>query len=133
MSGEFLRVTARTLIAQGNYTSLQYRFLRSNAANQCQIASNAVGSPSDMVGVLQNKPNSGQNASVGFAGVSKIICGSAVSVNRLITTTASGEATNATSGQFAAGIALGAGNNGETISAMIFQPPVQLTTNSYSV
>ena len=132
MAGEFLRVEARTMQAQQDMRTTQYRAVRASGADQCEVASNNEGGPLEAVGVLQNKPNSLQNASIGYAGVSKIVCGSAVTANRLITIQQSGEATDATSGQFAFGMALQAGNQGETISALIFQPAVQLTTNSYS-
>jgi len=132
MAGEFLRVEARTMQAQQDLRTFQYRAVRASAADQCQIASNAIGGPLEMVGVLQNKPNSLQNAAVGFHGVSKIVCGSAVTANRLITVQNSGEATDATSGDFAFAMALQGGNSGETISALLLQPAVQLTTNSFS-
>ena len=109
MSGEFLQVEARTLQAVQDMRLRQYRALRASAAGECQIASNNLASPLECIGVLQNKPNSGQAATVGWLGVSKIICGSTVSHGRLITTQQSGQATDATSGQFAFGLALEAG------------------------
>ena len=133
MSGEFMEVVARTLKATQNMTTTQYRALRASAAGECQVASNNLASPSELIGVLQNKPNSGQNATVGYLGVSKIVCGSTVTHGRLITIQQSGQATDATSGQFAFGMALEAGVSGETISALLFQPALQLTTNSFSV
>lgn len=133
MSGEFLEVTARTLAAAQDMRTTQYRILRGSAAGECQLASRNNFSPLELIGVLQNKPNSGQAATVGYLGVSKVRCGSTVTYGRLITTQDSGQATDATSGHFAFGLALEAGVSGETIAALLFQPAVQLTTNSYSV
>ena len=127
---EFLRVKARTMLATQDMRTTQYRALRASAAGQCQIASNATGTPGEIIGVLQNKPNSGEHATVGYEGKSKVFCGSAVSANRLITIQQSGEATNASSGDWAFGLALTDGNQGERISAMIFQPALQMTTAS---
>ena len=128
---EFLRVTARTMLATQDMRTTQYRAVRASADGECQIASNAsFGGPSEIVGVLQNKPNSGEHASVGFHGISKIVCGSAVNANRLITIQQSGEAANAGSGDLAFGMALGDGNSGETISALIFQPAQQMIIGS---
>jgi len=119
------------MLATQDMRTTQYRALRANAAGEVQVASNAaLGGPSEIVGVLQNKPNSGEHASVGYDGVSKVVCGSAVNANRLITIQQSGEATNAGSGDFAFGMALGDGNEGETISALIFQPAQQMITGS---
>ena len=133
MSGEFMEVVARTLLATQDMRLTQYRALRESAAGQCQVASNNIQSPKETIGVLLNKPNSGQNASVGYSGVGKIVCGSTVTQGRMITCQQSGQATDATSGNFAFGLALEAGVSGETIKALLFQPAVQLTTNSYSV
>lgn len=127
---EFLRVEARTALAAQDMRTKQYRALRASAAGECQIASNAAATPGEIVGVLQNKPNSGEHATIGMAGKSKIFCGSAVNANRLITIQDSGEATNAGSGDFAFGFALTDGNQGERISAMLFQPALQMTTGS---
>ena len=132
MSGEFQRVEARAAVATQDMRTKQYRALRASAAGECQIASNAVLAPGEIIGVLQNKPNSGQNATVGYAGVSKVYCGSTVTANRMITIQASGQATNAASGDYAFGFALGAGVSGEVVSALLFQPALQLTTNSFS-
>lgn len=127
---EFLRVKARTVLAAQDMRTKQYRALRASAAGECQIASNALGTPGEIIGVLQNKPNSGEHATVGYEGKSKVFCGSAVNANRLITIQQSGEATNAGSGDWAFGLALTDGNQGERISVMIFQPALQMTTAS---
>lgn len=132
MSGEFLEVMARTLQAQQDMSKHLYHIVRQSADGQCQIASNAILAPKELVGVLQNKPSSLQNATVGFFGVSKLVCGSACTQGRLVTTQQSGQAANASSGDFAIGMALNTGVQGETISALLFQPALQLTTQSFA-
>ncbi len=132
MSGEFMRVTARTLIAAQDMRTKQYRALRGSGANECQIASQSISGPVEGIGVLQNKPNSGDHATVGYTGISKMVCGATVTRNRLITAQGSGEATDATSGDYAFGMAMEGGASGEVIGVLLFQPAVQLTTQSFS-
>lgn len=132
MSGEFMRVEARTLIAAQDMRTKQYRALRGSGDKLCEIASQSAGGPVEGIGVLQNKPNSGDHATVGYMGISKMVCGATVTRNRLITAQESGQATDATSGDFAFGMAMETGADGEVISVLLFQPAVQLTTQSFS-
>ena len=123
---EFLRVTARTMVAKQDMRTKQYRILRASAANECQVASFAAGGPDEIIGVLQNKPNNNEHAAVGFAGVSKVIAGAAVTANRMVTTDGSGQAIHASSGDWLLGMAVtAAGAASETISVLISMPAQQ--------
>ena len=127
---EFLRVTARTMVAKQDMRTKQYRILRASAANECQVASFAGGGADEVIGVLQNKPNNNEHAAVGFAGVSKVIAGAAVTANRLVTTDGSGQAIHASSGDWILGQALtAAGAAGESISALLGMPAQHLPSS----
>ena len=120
---EYLRVTARTLVAKQDMRTKQYHILRASAANECQIASFPGGGADEVIGILQNKPNNNEHASVGYAGISKLIAGGAITANRLVTANGSGRAAHAASGDWIVGQAItAAGADGETISCLIGMP-----------
>lgn len=62
---------------------------------------------------LQDKPNTGQNATVGVAGVSKVVYGAAVAVGAKLASDANGKAITATAGQTVIGTARVAGANND--------------------
>lgn len=72
------------------------------------IAANATTA----LGILQNKPKSGEDASLGFAGRSRYVAGAAVAVGARLTVTTSGYMTTAGSGDDFIGRALGAVSSG---------------------
>jgi hypothetical protein len=100
----------------------QYHIVRLSAKDTVNQASEAAA-PSNW-GVLQNKPNTNEHATVGLLGVTKLVVGSAVTVNALLTTSASGRAVNAaTSGDYVLARALeAASTDGEVITAEVFRP-----------
>jgi len=58
----------------GNAGSPQFQFVRlSTVADLTVLLTTLAGQPA--LGVLQNKPNTGEAADVGFMGVSKVVCG----------------------------------------------------------
>ena len=72
---------------------------------------------------MQNAPASGDRATVGYFGESKVVAGAAITANKAFTTNGSGRAVTCTSGDTAVGIALQAANaDGETFRALIFPP-----------
>lgn len=81
-----------TLIAAADLSAKQYRFVKVDANGQAALAS-AAGEV--CVGVLQNKPTSGQAATVRIFGVSKVVANAAVSAGALIKTSSDGEADTA--------------------------------------
>lgn len=89
------------------------------------IASHAAASLANgPIGVLQNKPNSLQAATVAFLGESKVVAGGSITANVMITTNGSGRATAAVSGDIIVGRAMeAAGADGDIIRAFL-QPPV---------
>ena len=120
---EFGKVETLTLEAAADLDTKQYHIVRASGANLCNQASEAVNS--GVVGVLQNKPKSGEFATIGYAGKAKVVAGGALTVNALITTNSSGRAAAVASGQMAIGRVLDtAGADGDVVTALLF-PPVR--------
>ncbi len=106
----------------------KYRAVRLSAAGDppvCNIASHNLGTSAAGLafGVLQTTANSGQAATVARSGLSKMICGAAVTANALVTHDSSGAAIDAVSGSTVIGRAMHAtGNSGETVSVLLQHP-----------
>ena len=116
-----------TWTAAADLRAKQYHFVRASAAdnmNQASLAS--FGSGTNLIGVLQTKPNSGQHGSVQYMGDSKVVAGGALVANTWITTNGSGRAAQAGSGDVLAGLTKQtAGADGDVITARLY-PPVPL-------
>lgn len=114
-----------TLEAAADLSAIQYHFVRLSAANKTNLASQAANSAT--LGVLLNKPKSGEFASIGYFGEGKITAGAAITAGDVLTTNGSGRAAVVTSGslQMACARALEtAGADGDIIKAVFF-PPVR--------
>ena len=113
----------RTASANADLRLFQYKFVRATGAGTVSVASNAAGLATTLVGVLQNKPNSGQAATIAVTGESKVVAGAALTVNTWITTNGSGRAAAAASGDNVVGTVLEtAGADGDVVRAMIHPP-----------
>jgi len=77
-----------SLPAAADLSSNQYYFVKENGSNQFAIC----GANDKPAGVLQNKPASGELATVRIQGVSKLIINEAVSFGKYLTPTSSGKA-----------------------------------------
>jgi len=120
---EFGRVETVTLKAAADLSGKQYHAVRMSAANACNQAS--LSTDSAIVGVLQNKPQSTEAATVGYMGISKITVGGVVTAGDVLTSNSSGRAATVASGQIAIGRALETSTqNGDVITA-ILQSPVR--------
>jgi hypothetical protein len=120
---DYGKLMTRSAQAAADLRTHQYHFLRAPAVGTVNVASEAAGGANDLIGVLQNKPNVNDHATIMFFGESKIIAGGAVTANTFITTNGSGRAAAADSGDMAAGLALEtATTDGEVIRAQIFPP-----------
>ena len=124
---EFGRIMARTARAAGDLRTKQYVVLRSAGAGLTNQASNAAGGVDGQGGVLLNKPNSGQAASVGWNGETKVKAGGTVTANVWQSANSSGHIVDASSGDWAIGVALEAAtSNGEVVRMLLQVPPVYL-------
>ena len=113
-----------TMDAAADISVHRYHAVVGTAAGQCNVAS--LNTNSAIMGVLQNKPQSGERATVAYSGKSKMQAGAAIAANAIITCNASGRAITApNSGVIAIGKALeAAGADGEYISVLLM-PPVR--------
>ena len=110
-----------TLEAAANLSALQYHIMRISAANKCNVSSQATDS--DMCGILLNKPQSGEGASIAYSGRGKVVAGGAVTAGDHITCNGSGRAATVTSGQVALGQALEtSGADGQIIDIVQYYP-----------
>ena len=107
MSETSLEYFSRSALAAADLRTKQYVFMRAAAAGTVNQSSQGNGnSPATLIGVLANKPNSGQAATIIYGGEYKVIAGGAITVNRWITSNGSGKAAAAVSGDNVIGFAL---------------------------
>lgn len=78
-----------TFKAAGDYTSSQYYFVKLTAADTVTVCSKVTDEP---IGVLQNAPNTGEEAEVMLYGISKVSADAALTAGLLIGTSADGQA-----------------------------------------
>jgi hypothetical protein len=125
MASEAVLRKIPALKANADLSAKQYLFVKIAAAKAVDVCSAATDRP---VGILQNKPTSGQNAEVAFLGVSKVVCGGTITAGDQIGTDANGKAVSLAAGtdttKFVVGIALEAGASGRIISALIDTPAI---------
>jgi hypothetical protein len=121
-SGTFGDQVRISLQAAASLTAQQFHIVRISAANQCNVASNALGQTT--VGVLQNKPAINQAAEIAIFGETKLVAGAAIAtVGDYISTNGSGRAIAAVSGSAVMGMALtNPGADGEIFRAVVFPP-----------
>lgn len=121
---EFGRLETLTGVeAAADLSGKQYHIMRYSAANN--VNQGSLATDSALCGVLQNKPQSGDHATIGYLGISKIVAGAAITAGDIITTNSSGRAATVASGEIAVGRALvAAGANGDIITSVLF-PPVR--------
>jgi hypothetical protein len=120
---EFGTQETLTLEANADLSAKQYTFMKYVATEKADLATSATGT--ELLGVLQNKPQSGEFATVAYAGLSKLVAGGAITAGAILTTNTSGRAAAVASGQVGAARAISAaGADGEVITALLF-PPVR--------
>lgn len=127
----YSRLNVLSMQAGGDLRTKQYHILRQSAAGVTNLASRTTANQTavvDAIGVLQNKPNSGQAASVAITGESKVVAGAAITQGVNVTTNASGRAIVAASGDWTIGQAAeAAGADGEVIRVVLDCPPFRIT------
>ncbi len=127
---QFGEEITRTSDAVADLRTNQYDLLRATAANGVNVASNAGLGAANIVGVLKNKPNSGQSATIVWMGETKVRAGEALTVHEPFTTNNSGRAASIASGNMIVGLALeAAGADGEFIRALV--SPAYQAPNSF--
>jgi len=109
------------LKANADLSAHQFHVVALVGENLCNLATSA--NSSLICGVLQNKPQSQEAATVARGGGSKVQVGAAVTAGDHLTTNSSARAIKVTSGAMAFGQALAtAGADGDIISAQLYSP-----------
>lgn len=108
------------LVAAADLSSNQYYAVKVNSSGQIALCSSA---GEFVVGILQNKPTSGQAADVRHSATTKAVAGAAITAGARVMTNASGKViTLATSGSIACGVALeAAGADGDIIEVALIR------------
>lgn len=112
--------------ADADLSSSVYRIVRTSAAGKVNVAS--LNTSREVLGVLQNAPESGRRADVAIGGISKIEAGAAITANAYVTCDSQGRAiTKPSSGTYVViGRAMqAAGAAGERI-AVLLNAPIEL-------
>lgn len=110
-----------TAQAAADLSGKQYHLVRISAANKCNMASDAADYA--LGGVLHNKPESGEAATIIAAGPARVMAGAAITAGKHIMTNGSGRAITVTSGNMSCGKALdAAGADGDIIDILVFPP-----------
>lgn len=93
---EFGRLETLTLQAAADLRNNQYQVMRISGVQLCNVASDAT--KTSAIGVLQNKPNTGQFADIGIIGKAKVMAGAAITAGDNISYNGSGRAITVVSG-----------------------------------
>ncbi len=110
--------------AAADLSAKQYHLMRFSAADTVNQSSDAADR--NFAGVLQNKPQANEAATLRRGGKCKVVAGASGSVHALITANGSGRATAVLSGSNALVIGRyleAPGANGDIVTAEIFETP----------
>lgn len=109
-----------SLVAGGDLSSSQYKFVKLNSSGQAVVIAAATDRP---IGVLQNNPTSGKTAEVLVSGGTKIKVGGSVTEGAIVSPDGDGDAVAIVAGtdttKYICGTALTEGASGEIITAVI--------------
>lgn len=106
-----------TVVAGGDLSAKQFHAVKVNSSGQVVAA----GDGEAGIGFVQNKPTSGQAATVRVAGVTKAAAGGTVTAGQKIAANADGKAVTATASENVIGTALTGGTSGTIISVLVEQ------------
>ncbi len=122
------QLTIPGMAAAADLSSFQYLAMRASAANRVHLASEVggvSGAAKMGIGILQNKPKTGEAATVAYLGLTKWVAGGTATVNALVTYNSSGRCIDAVSGDIVMGRALeGTTVDGAVITVLLL-PPVR--------
>lgn len=86
-------LVCESFIAEEDLSAKQFHFVKQGAAAGGILLNDTVGG--DCIGILQNKPTSGQAAQVAVGGVSKCVFGAAIAAGVKVKSSATGKAASA--------------------------------------
>lgn len=120
MAYESPQTNIGTFTASADLSAKQFYFVKLSSATQVTVCAAVTDVP---IGVLQNKPTSGQQAIVCVFGVSKVSADATLAAGNVIGTSADGQAQPLTVGTettvYTCGQAISAASAGETGTAFI--------------
>ncbi len=110
-----------TFVAGADLSTKQYTFVKLNASGEVIAAAAATDIP---IGVLQNNPASGAEASVTIVGGTKIVAGAAIGEGALVGTSSTGKAVALVAGTDTTKYVVGtllteSGADGDIVSAVV--------------
>jgi hypothetical protein len=109
-----------TLSAAADLSGKQYHLVKLASATTVNVCSAITDVP---IGVLQNKPESGETAEITYIGVTKIVADGTIAAGNSLGTSADGQADAIAAGTdttvYLVGTAIGAASAGETFTALI--------------
>lgn len=118
---EYGELETISMDADADLSLHRYHIVRATSAKGVNVAS--LSTPIEVIGVLQNQPESGEIAAVAYSGKSKIQVGAAIGANKFFTTNASGRGVICTSGDMAVGRILEASTaNGDIVTCLLNVP-----------
>lgn len=83
----------RTFVAGEDLSSKKYYIAQLDASGNVEVGESATDL---LVGVIQNKPESGKAALIRNAGTSKVVASAAIAIGAFVTTTSAGKAVTTT-------------------------------------
>ena len=110
-----------SFVAGADLSTKQYTFVKLNSSGEVIAAAAATDIP---IGVLQNNPTSGAEASVTIVGGTKIVAGAAISEGALVGTSSTGKAVALVAGTDTTKYVVGtllteSGADGDIVSAVV--------------
>ena len=120
MAYEASQVCVGTFTASADLSAKQFHFVKMSGNNTVTVCAAITDVP---IGVLQNKPESGESAVVCVLGISKVVADGTLAAGDLIGSSADGQADAIAAGTdttvYTMGQALNAASAGETVEAFI--------------
>jgi predicted RecA/RadA family phage recombinase len=106
-----------TLIAAADLRTHQYKFCNIDGTGKAALG----GAGTRAVGVIQNKPNSGEATEICHTGISKVKSGAGVTVGDVVMSDSTGRAITATSTNHRVGIALATAGGADVLIPVLIQ------------
>ncbi len=108
--------TYLSMVANEDLSTAQYKIVNVDGDNGVKLR---VAAGAGSLGVLDNKPKSGEHATVVVMGLTRAFAGATVTAGQFVTSTASGTFTNATSGQYIMGKSITGCASGSTFQLLL--------------
>jgi len=120
MAYEGAQLTLGTLSAAGDLSTKQYHFVKLASATTVNVCTAITDVP---IGVLQNKPESGETAEICIFGITKVVADGTVAFSRWIGTSTDSQAAGITPGSddtvYVMGQAITAGAAGTVMTVLL--------------